>query len=114
MSVAIFTLTGCVSDVERVCSVWEVPRPSFCDWRSSTERVQETTSPAKRDPKTPSTHRRPLALIRKDLAASLFHGERHRKLWAFLRIQQAAGVGRGRVLRILRENHRLSRAGPGP
>jgi transposase InsO family protein len=49
-----------------------------------------------------------LERIREDLAASPFHGEGHRKVWARLRIQGGLRVSRKRVLRIMRTNGLLS------
>jgi transposase InsO family protein len=49
-----------------------------------------------------------LALIRKDLAASPFQGEGHRKVWARLKYGQGLRVGRKRVLRVMREHNLLS------
>jgi len=48
-----------------------------------------------------------LAAIRADLAASPFVGEGHRKVWARLRILRDIRVGRGRVLRLMREHQLL-------
>jgi len=49
-----------------------------------------------------------LALIRKDLAASPFVGEGHRKVWARLKFGHGVRVSRKRVLRLMRENNLLS------
>jgi transposase InsO family protein len=49
-----------------------------------------------------------LDLIRRDLDASPFIGEGHRKVWGRLRFGQGVRVSRKRVLRLMRENHLLS------
>ena len=89
-----------------VCRVWRVARAT----------VYRHRVPADRGP-----HRRPgpvgpmpdvglLERIRGVLAASPFHGEGHRKVWARLRF---AGLrtSRHRVLRLMREHGLLARHG---
>jgi putative transposase len=49
-----------------------------------------------------------LALIREDLAASPFKGEGHRKVFGRLRHVQGHGVGRNRILRLMRLHRLLS------
>ena len=49
-----------------------------------------------------------LAAIRAVLAASPFHGEGHRKVWARLRAMDGIRVSRKRVLRLMREHSLLS------
>jgi transposase InsO family protein len=84
--------------VARVTRVWQVPRSTFYAQR---DRRDTPTSPGKRGPKTAWTDDALTAEIRTLIAASPFHGEGHRKIWARLRI---AGVrtSKRRVLRLLR------------
>lgn len=105
MSATISHATGKAYGVQRVCSVWEVPRSSFYG-RVCLKTVAPL--PLKRGPKTPLTDDEVLALIRTDLETSSFIGEGHRKVWARLRFVQEIKVGRKRVLRIMRENNLLS------
>jgi transposase InsO family protein len=109
MSVAISPSTDQVYGVERVCSVWEVPRSSFYASRAGVEEAKEPATPTtKRGPKTSMTDEKLLELIRADLEASPFHGEGHRKVWARLRILKDVRVSRKRVLRIMRDHQLLS------
>ena len=92
----------------RVCRVWGVARSTVYRYR---------------EPPRPAAQRRPgpagpmpdadlLEAIRAVLAASPFHGEGHRKVWARLR-HGGTRTSRRRVLRLMRENDLLapSRAG---
>lgn len=108
MSVAISPATDQAYGVERVCSVWEVPRSSFYASRAEVAPAAKASPSAKRGPKTSMTDENLLSLIRADLEASPFHGEGHRKVWARLRILQGVRVSRKRVLRIMRDHQLLS------
>jgi transposase InsO family protein len=105
MSATISAATDKLYGVQRVCDAWEIPRSSFYD--SKARRLQ---SPAllKRGPKTLVSDDELLALIREDLATSLFTGEGHRKVWGRIRFVQGIKVSRKRVLRIMREQNLLS------
>jgi putative transposase len=84
--------------IARVTRVWQVPRSTRYAQRT---RRDIPMSPGKRGPKTAWTDETLTAEIRTIIAASPFHGEGHRKIWARLR---AAGVrtSKRRVLRLLR------------
>ena len=68
----------------------------------------ESPVPQKRGPKTLISDDELLTIIRDDLAASLFIGEGHRKVWGRIRFVKEIKVGRKRVLRIMRQNNLLS------
>jgi putative transposase len=92
--------------VQRVCRTWRVAR--------STQYAQERAAAAssalsgKRGPKPPHSDEDLLDLIRKDLDASPFSGEGHRKVWARLKYGAGLRVSRKRVLRLMREHSLLS------
>ena len=106
MSTAVSLTTRKVYGVERVCAAWGIARSSFYSARSWAH-----TAPAGRSkpgPKPALDDATLLALIRADLAASPFTGEGHRKVHARLHFVAGHRVGRGRVLRLMREHHLLS------
>lgn len=105
MSAAISAVTGKPYGVQRVCKAWEMPRSSFYTRKV---RRHESPVPLKRGPKTLLSDDELLALIRDDLATSLFTGEGHRKVWGRIRFVKGIKVGRKRVLRIMREENLLS------
>ena len=84
--------------VARVTRVWQVPRSTVYAQR---DRRDAPTPSGKRGLKTAWTDEALTDQIRTIIAASPFHGEGHRKLWARLRV---AGVrtSKRRVLRLLR------------
>jgi len=88
-----------------VVSEWQIPRSSFYESRSRRTRPARTA--LRRGPRTLHSDDELLDRIRSVLAASLFVGEGHRKVWAKLR---CAGVrtSKRRVLRIMREANLLS------
>jgi hypothetical protein len=61
----------------------------------------------RRGPTTTHTDAELLEQIRAILAASPFHGEGHRKIFARLRVQEVH-TSKPRVLRLMRENERLA------
>jgi putative transposase len=92
--------------VAAVCRVWQVARSGV--YR---HRTPASSRPARRPgPVGALADADLLEAIRRVLAASPFHGEGHRKVWARLRV---AGVrtSKRRVLRLMRENH-LARVMP--
>lgn len=105
MSATISATTGKPYGVQRVCEAWEMPRSSFYGRKA---RRTESPVPLKRGPKTLVSDDELLALIRHDLATSLFTGEGHRKVWARIRFVKGIKVGRKRVLRIMRQENLLS------
>jgi len=89
--------------VALVCRIWRAARATV--YR---QRVPSCAEPPRRPgPVGPMPDAALLALIRAVLAASPFHGEGHRKIWARLRV---AGVrtSKRRVLRLMRENDLLA------
>jgi putative transposase len=105
MSATTSAATGKLYGVQRVCDAWEVPRSSFYARKA---RLLESPAPLKRGPKVAVSDDELLALIREDLAASLFTGEGHRKVWGRIRFVKGIKVSRKRVLRIMREQSLLS------
>jgi transposase InsO family protein len=100
--------TGEVYGVRRVCAAGGLARSSFYDRRDDDSAT--TPPPAsrkKRGPRTQLSDDDLLDLIREDLATSPFRGEGHRKVWMRLG-RKGVGVGRKRVLRLMRVNHLLS------
>ena len=98
--------TGRIYGLERVCNAWGVSRSSFyaqCK-RSS---LNNGSSKAARGPKPIVSDSDVLERVREDIKASLFRGEGHRKIHARIR-RQGTVVGKGRVLRVMRENRLLS------
>ena len=100
--------TGLVYGVERVCTIWGVPRSSF--YAGQRRKVSDTTKPAarRRGPKPKISDADLLAAIVADLQASPFVGEGYRKVWARLRVQQGIQVSRTRVRVLMRDNNLLS------
>lgn len=103
MSHAISPISGQPYGLAAVCRVWQLARSG----------VYRHRAPA---PVTPARRRGPvgampdvelLAAIRAVLAASPFHGEGHRKLWARLR-HGGIRTSRRRVLRLMRQNDLLA------
>jgi putative transposase len=108
MSQTVSACTGATYGVERVCLMWGQARSSFYDRCERAQRRAEGLTPGKRGPKPLVPDAELLDLIRRDLAASPFIGEGHRKVWGRLRFGQGVRVSRKRVLRLMRENHLLS------
>jgi putative transposase len=92
-----------------VCRTWRLARSTVYRHRAPPRQ----TPPRRPGPVGPMPDAALVAAIRGVLAASPFHGEGHRKVWARLRL---AGVrtSRRRVPRLMREHDLLaaSRAGP--
>ena len=92
----------------RVCRTWGVAR-------STVYRHREPPHPAatrRPGPAGPMPDADLLEAIRAVLAASPFHGEGHRKVWARLR-HRGTRTSRRRVLRLMRENDLLAPARAG-
>ena len=70
--------------IARVTRVWQVPRSTVYAQRN---RRARPTPVAKRGPKSPQSDAELTAAVRAVIAASPFHGEGHRKIWARLRVQ---------------------------
>lgn len=88
----------------RVLAVWGQPRSTFY---ARQQRARHPVAPQRRGPKTKYTDAELLEKIRAILAASPFHGEGHRKIWARLRVQDVR-TSKPRVLRLMRENQLLA------
>jgi putative transposase len=88
----------------RVLAIWGLPRSTFY---ARQKRALHPVSPQRRGPKTQHTDAELLERIRAIIAASPFHGEGHRKIWARLRIQDVR-TSKRRVLRLMRENQLLA------
>ena len=102
MSRAISSSSGKAYGLARVCRVWRAARATV--YR---RRLPGAEPPRRPGPVGPMLDAALLASIRAVLAASPFHGEGHRKVWARLRV---AGVrtSKRRVLRLMRENDLLA------
>lgn len=86
--------------VATVARVWQVPRSTF--YARKAKQGRPVTPRAKRGPKTSHSDAELTELIRQEIAASPFHGEGHRKIWARLRFQDIR-TSKPRVLRLMRE-----------
>jgi len=108
MSQAVSAATEAAYVVERVCVVWEQARSTFYDRRGRARCRMQGLTPGKRGPEPLVPDVELPDLIRRDLAASPFVGEGHRKVWGRSRFGQGIRVSRTRMLRLMRENHLLS------
>lgn len=88
----------------RVLREWELSRSTFYARR---QRARNPVPPQRRGPKTAHTDTELTEAIREEIAASPFHGEGHRKLWARLRFR-GIRASKTRVLRLMRENQLLA------
>lgn len=94
--------------VATVARVWQVPRSTFHAMKA---RQGRPVAPrAKRGPKTSHFDAELTELIRKEIAASPFHGEGHRQIWARVRFQDI-WTSKLNVLRLMREAPCLARLG---
>jgi putative transposase len=106
MSALASPVSGQPYGLAAVCRVWRVARSGVYRHQAS----PSPTPPRRRGPTGAMSDEALTAAIRAVLAASPFHGEGHRKVWARLRY---AGMRTSlrRVLRLMRENDLLA---PGP
>ena len=104
MSRQVSPVSGKPYGLAAVCRVWRLARSGV--YR---QRAPAPQSPQRRGPVGAMADAALLVAIRAVLAASPFHGEGHRKVWARLRL---AGIrtSRRRVLRLMRENALLAPA----
>jgi len=103
MSRTVSPVSGKPHGLAVVCRTWRAPRATV--YR---RRVPPPLQPPRRPgPVGPMPDAALLVAIRAVVAASPFHGEGHRKIWARLRV---AGVrtSKRRVLRLMRENDLLA------
>jgi transposase InsO family protein len=95
--------------VQRVCQLWAVPRSSFYAAQApAPDTTIPSSPPARRGPKPVVSDEALLAAIKRDLEASPWTGEGHRKVWARLRVRDGIRVSRKRLLRLMREHALLS------
>jgi transposase InsO family protein len=91
--------------LQRVCRVWRVARSTQYAHRQTGRVAHERAAcpPGKRGPQGPCTDAELVDHIRQVLAASPFHGEGYRKVWAKLR---CAGIrtSKERVRRLMRQH----------
>ena len=87
----------------RVCRVWRAARASVYRHRAPPREVP----PRRPGPVGPMPDAELVAAIRAVLAASPFHGEGHRKVWARLR-HAGLRTSKRRVLRLMREHGLLA------
>jgi len=96
-------VTGRTYGLATVCRVWRLARTGVYRRLSPTP----TAPPQRRGPTGAMTDAALTAAIRAVLAASPFHGEGHRKVWARLR-HAGTRTSLRRVLRLMRENDLLA------
>jgi putative transposase len=103
MSRTISPSSGRPYGLARVCRIWRASRATLYRHLAP----PRTEPPRRPGPVGPMADAALVEAIRADLAASPFHGEGHRKVWARLRV---AGLrtSRRRVLRLMRENNLLA------
>ncbi len=94
-----------VYGLARVCRVWEVARSTV--YATKGRAAGPATAPGRRGPKPQWSDETLLSEIRAVLAAAVFLGEGHRKVWARLR-WQGVRTSKARVLRLMREAHLLA------
>jgi len=94
-----------VYGLARVCRVWEVARSTV--YATQGRAAAGAATPQRRGPKPRWSDEALLREIRAVLAAAVFLGEGHRKVWARLR-WQGVRTSKARVLRLMREAHLLA------
>jgi len=104
MSQAASPASGKQYGLSRVLRIWEFPRSSFYAARQRARRVVPLR---RRGPKPRWSDEQLVAAIQALIAASPFHGEGYRKLWARLRAGRIR-TSPGRVLRLMRAGQLLS------
>jgi putative transposase len=105
MSRAASPFTGRRYGVVRVTREWEMARSSFYYQREIAGQPGRVLG--RRGPKTAWSDAVLLEKIREVIAASPFHGEGHRKVWARLRFAEVR-TSKARVLRLMREAQLLA------
>jgi putative transposase len=103
MSQAVSPVSGKPYGLAAVCRVWRLARSGVYRHQSP----PPDTPPGRRGPKGPMSDAALTSEIRAVLAASPFHGEGHRKVWARLR-HAGTRTSLRRVLRLMRENDLLA------
>src|SRR6201992_3112768 len=103
MSLVTSPATGKPYGLAAVCRVWRLARSGV--YRHQTPPLD--TPPGRRGPMGPMSDEALTTVIRSVLAASPFHGEGHRKVWARLR-HAGTRTSLRRVLRLMRDNDLLA------
>jgi len=104
MSAAVSPSSGRPYGLAAVCRVWNISRATLYRRRTPMEAKPAVR---RRGPIGPMPDAELVERIRTIIAASPFHGEGHRKVWARLRIT-GVRTSRRRVLRLMRENALLA------
>jgi len=97
--------TGRRYPVAMICAIWRVQRSTVYAGRQRSEGSASRRE--KRGPKTAISDADVLDAIGQVLAESPFHTEGHKKVKARLQVK-GIRIGRGRVLRLMRENRLLA------
>jgi putative transposase len=103
MSRAVSPVSGRPYGLAAVCRIWDLDRSTVYRQRAP----RSSTPPRRPGPLGPMPDADLLEAIRAVLAASPFHGEGHRKVWARLR-HAGTRTSRRRVLRLMRGNALLA------
>jgi transposase InsO family protein len=103
MSRSLSSVSGRPYGLASVCRVWRLARSGVYRHQAP----PPDTPPARRGPTGPMSDDALTTAIRGVLAASPFHGEGHRKVWARLR-HAGTRTSLRRVLRLMRENDLLA------
>jgi putative transposase len=103
MSRTVSPVSGKAYGLAVICRVWNLARSTVYRQRAP----RPSTPPRRPGPLGPMPDADLLQAIRAILAASPFHGEGHRKVWARLR-HAGTRTSRRRVLRLMRENGLLA------
>ena len=103
MSRAASPASGRPYGLARVCRVWGASRATVHRHR----QPARTEPPRRRGPVGPMPDADLVGAVRATLAASPFHGEGHRKVWARLR-HGGVRTSKRRVLRLMREHDLLA------
>jgi putative transposase len=103
MSRTVSPSSGRPYGLARVCRVWGASRATVYRHRAP----PKAEPPRRPGPVGPMPDAALVEAIRAVLAASPFHGEGHRKVWARLRVT-GLRTSRRRVLRLMRENNLLA------
>ena len=107
MSRAVSPVSGKPYGLAAVCRVWRLARSGVYRHPSPPRSDTPPPPPRRRGPAGAMSDDALTAAIRAVLAASPFHGEGHRKVWARLR-HAAIRTSLRRVLRLMRENDLLA------
>ena len=103
MSRTVSPISGKPYGLAMVCRIWRLARSGIYRHRAP----QPASPPQRRGPVGPMSDETLTAAIRAVLAASPFHGEGHRKVWARLR-QAGTRTSLRRVLRLMRAHNLLA------